>query len=66
MYQYKAVLISNKQIITEGHTLEEIEKFIVGWKRKNNDKSNEKIEIIHVFRSNKQSWESKEELIKIV
>lgn len=66
MFQYKAVLSSNKQIITQDHTIDDIEKFVIGWRRKNIDQSNEKIEIIHVFRTNKLSWKNKEELIKII
>ncbi len=66
MYQYKAVLTSNKEILTKDHTIEDIEKFVVGWRRKNPSKSNENIEIIHVFRSNKLTWRSKEELVKII
>ncbi len=66
MYQYKAVLVSDKEILVKDHTIEDIEKFIVGWRRRNSDKSNDKIEIIHIFRTNKLSWKVKEELIKIV
>ena len=66
MYQYKAILNSSKEVIKKDHTIEDIEKFIVGWRRKNADKSSEKIEIIHVFRSNKLTWKSKEELVKVV
>lgn len=66
MYQYKAVLTSDKQVLTKEHTIEDIEKFVVGWRRKNSSKSNENIEIIHVFRINKLSWKTKEELVKII
>ncbi|MGL6125155.1 MAG: MAG6790 family protein [Metamycoplasmataceae bacterium] len=66
MYQYKAVLTSSKEVLTKDHTIEDIEKFIVGWRRRNASKANENIEIIHVFRNNKLSWKSKEELVKIV
>ncbi|MGL5205471.1 MAG: MAG6790 family protein [Metamycoplasmataceae bacterium] len=66
MYQYKAVLSSNKEVLTKDHTIEDIEKFVVGWRRRNTEKANENIEIIHVYRNNKLSWRPKEELVKII
>ena len=54
MYQYKAKLKKNQQIIAEGHTLEDIEKQIVHFKREQkrglHTNMNNQIEIIHVQR----------------
>ncbi|UVD81431.1 hypothetical protein NV226_01705 [Mycoplasma iguanae] len=71
MYQYKAMLKSTKEVIAEGHSVEEIEKKIVRFKRgrkyQEHTRDNEQIEIIH-FKRNKTDGihQSKQELVKIV
>ncbi|MDJ1646726.1 MAG6790 family protein [Mycoplasma phocimorsus] len=71
MYQYKAILNSTKEVIASEHTIEEIEKRIVHFKRRQkyheHTRANEKISIYHVIRNNKEGAESsKEVLIKEV
>ncbi|MGL4183826.1 MAG: MAG6790 family protein [Metamycoplasmataceae bacterium] len=71
MYQYKAVLVSSKEVIVEGHSIQEIENgiktFKRGQKKGKHTSENEKIEIIHVFRNQKEGKTNiKEEIIKIV
>ncbi len=69
MYQYKAVLKSNRKVIAKGHTIEDVEKEIVGFRRGHkhgiHTDSNVKIEIIHVQRDQKEGI-GKDVLIKVV
>lgn len=69
MYQYKAVLKHNKKLIAEGHTVQEIEKLIVRFKREQkygiHTNANNQIAIIHVLRDKiRGKWQEK--IIKIV
>lgn len=71
MFQYKAILISTKEVVAEGHTLQDVENEIVSFRRGQkkglHTKGNEKIQIFHVQRNQKEgTWKAKEELIKIV
>ena len=65
MYQYKAILKSNRQIIAQDHSVEGVENKILNFRRKAkkglHTRENEPIEIYHVFRDGK-----KQKLIKIV
>ena len=65
MFQYRAILKSNKEVICEGHTLQDLEKKITHWKRLAkkgvHTRSNEAIEIMHVRRD-----EDKEILLKVI
>lgn len=65
MYQYKAILKSNKKIVAQDHTIEGIENKILHYRRKAkkgfHTRENEPVEIFHVFRNGK-----KQKLIKIV
>ncbi|CAM9096784.1 MAG6790 family protein [Mycoplasma marinum] len=69
MYQYKAVLKSTKEIIAQGHTLEDIEKEVVGFRRGHkhgiHTDSNVQIEIFHILRDQKEG-NGKDRLIKVV
>ncbi|MCP4337233.1 MAG: hypothetical protein GY679_05305 [Mycoplasma sp.] len=69
MYQYKAVLKSSKEVVAEGHTLNDIEKEIVrfkrGQKRSEHTNANVGIEIFHVKRDQKTGI-GKEDLIKVI
>ncbi len=69
MYQYKAVLKSTQEVIAEGHTLSDVEKDIVkfrrGQKYNEHTDSNVAIEIFHVKRDQK-TGHGKNELIKVV
>lgn len=71
MYQYKAVLRSNKKFITEGHTLADIEAGIKhyrrGQKHGEHTHGNDQIEIFHIKRN--KVWgkrNAKAVLIKVV
>ncbi|WGI36279.1 MAG6790 family protein [Mesomycoplasma lagogenitalium] len=71
MYQYKAVLKSNKKVIAQGHSLEDIEKdikhFIRQQKKGIHTESNVPIEIYHIYRDKTSGSEtSKEKLVKII
>ncbi len=65
MYQYKAILKSNRQIIAQDHSVEGVENKILNFRRKAkkglHTRENEPVEIYHVFRDGK-----KQKLIKIV
>ncbi len=69
MYQYKGVLKSTREIVAEGHTIEDIEKDVIkfrrGQKREEHTEGNVGIEIIHVKRDQK-TGHGKEVLIKII
>lgn len=70
MYQYKAVLVSSKEVITEGHTLEEIEHALIAYRRQAkkgvHPHTNDQIKIVHVRRNKLWGRKSTEEIIKIV
>lgn len=71
MYQYKAILKSTKQKIAEGHSIEDIEKQVVHFRREQkygiHTRKNEPIEIIHLHRNKTIGvGHSKEEIIKII
>ncbi|TCG11096.1 MAG6790 family protein [Mycoplasma todarodis] len=69
MYQYKAVLKSTKEIISQGHTLEDVEKDIKGFRRGHkhglHTDSNVQVEIYHVLRDQKEGH-GKDKLLKVV
>ena len=69
MYQYKAVLKRSKEIIAEGHSIEDIEKQIVHFKREQkhgfHTNMNNEIEIFHV-RRDQLHGDKKNDLIKVV
>ena len=69
MYQYKAILKQSKEMVAEGHTLDDIEKQIVSFKRKQkkgiHTNMNNQIEIIHVQRDQVHG-KGKEKIIKVV
>ena len=69
MYQYKAVLKSTKEIISKGHTIEDVEKEIIGFRRGHkyglHTDSNVQVEIYHVLRDQKEGH-GKDKLIKVV
>lgn len=54
MYQFRAVLRSTNEIISEGHTIDDVEKDIVHFKRQQkhnaHTRGNEKIVIYHMKR----------------
>lgn len=71
MYQYKAVLKSTKEVIAQGHNLDDIEKsikhFIREQKKGIHTHGNDPIEIFHIERNKTDgSRKSKEKLIKVV
>lgn len=71
MFQYKAILKSTKEVIAQGHSIDDIEHQILSYRRRQkkgeHTRSNENIEIFHVQRNQKEgSKKIKEELIKIV
>ncbi len=65
MYQYKAILKSNREVIAEDHTVDGIENKVLNFRRKAkkglHTRENEPVEIIHVYRNGK-----KQKLIKII
>ena len=69
MYQYKAVLLKKKEVIAQGHTVEDVEKQIIHFKREQkyglHTDMNNQIQIIHVKRDQVHGT-GKEEVIKIV
>ncbi|WKX02369.1 MAG6790 family protein [Candidatus Mycoplasma mahonii] len=69
MYQYKAMLRRNKEVIAEGHTVEGIEKQVLhykrGQKKGEHTNMNNEIEIIHIKRDQLHG-NPKETLIKVV
>ena len=69
MYQYKAMLKSNRTIIAEGHSVEDIEHAVLHFRRQQkknaHTKMNEPVEVIHV-KHNVEKNQHKEELIKII
>jgi len=69
MYQYKAVLKSTKEVIAEGHSVEDIEHAVLHYRRqqKNNSHTemNVPVEVIHV-KHNVEKNINKEELVKII
>lgn len=69
MYQYKARLKQSQEIIAEGHTLEEVEKQIIHFKREQkkgiHTNMNNQIEIIHIQRDQIKG-KGKEKLVKVV
>lgn len=71
MYQYRAILKSNQEIIAEGHTIEEVEHQVCAFRRQAkkgiHTRDNENVEIYKVLRNQKEGeHHSKEELIKII
>lgn len=71
MYQFKAILKSNREVIAEGHTIDDIEESILHFRRQSkkgiHTRSNEDIEIYKIYRNQKEGeYHSKEELVKIV
>ncbi|MGL5521760.1 MAG: MAG6790 family protein [Metamycoplasmataceae bacterium] len=71
MYQYKAILVSSREVIAEGHSVQDVENAIKtfrrGQKRGEHTSENEKIEILHIFRNQKEGKTNiKEEIIKVV
>ena len=69
MYQYIARLKASKELIAEGHTVEDIEHQIVrfkrGIKRGEHTRDNEQIEIVHVHRD-QVGGNPTEKLVKVV
>ncbi len=69
MYQYKAVLKSTKETIANGHSIDDIEKQIIHFKREQkhglHTNMNDKIEIFHVKRDQLHG-DGKDVLIKTV
>lgn len=69
MYQYKARLQSNHEVIAEGHTVEEIEAAIVSYRRAQkhgeHTRGNEPIEVIDVRRK-QLTGERDEKVLKIL
>ncbi|MCK5806870.1 MAG: hypothetical protein KAG91_00570 [Mycoplasmataceae bacterium] len=69
MYQYKAILKSSREVIAEGHNIEEIENKVKHFKREQkkglHTKANDVIEVIH-NKINHVSGKKKEELIKVL
>ena len=69
MYQYKAQLKRNKEVIAQGHSVEDIEKQIVHYKREQkkgiHTNMNNEIEIIHVLRDQVHG-DKKEKIIKVI
>ena len=69
MYQYKAILKSNKEVIAEGHNVEDIEHKVKHFKREQkkglHTKGNDVIEIIH-NKIDHISGKKKEQLIKVL
>ncbi len=69
MYQYKATLKSNKEVIAQGHSIEDIEKQILHFKREQkhglHTNMNNQIEIFHVKRDQLHG-DGKDVLIKTV
>jgi hypothetical protein len=69
MYQYKAILKSTKEIVAEGHTIEDIEKQIIHYKRQQkkgfHTHGNEPVQIFHVQR-NQETGKHKDLLLKVV
>ena len=69
MYQYKAVLKSTKEVIAEGHSVDEIEKSVLHFrrqqKRNEHTEMNVPVEVIHV-KKNVEKNSYKEELVKII
>ena len=69
MYQYKAVLKSTQEVIAEGHSVDDIEKSVLAFRRqqKKNEHTemNVPVEIIHVKKNIEQN-KNKEELVKII
>ena len=65
MYQYKGLLKSSREIVAEGHTVEDIEHEVLHFRREQkkaiHTKGNEPVEVVHVFRDGE-----KEKLIKII
>ncbi|MGL4343096.1 MAG: MAG6790 family protein [Metamycoplasmataceae bacterium] len=71
MFQYKAVLVSSKKVIATGHSVKDIENDILSFRRKQkkgeHTQQNEKIEIIHMQRNQKEgSSKAIEKIVKIV
>ncbi|CAC13348.1 unknown; predicted coding region [Mycoplasmopsis pulmonis] len=71
MYQYKAILKSTREVVAEGHTIEDVEKSVKtyrrGQKRNQHTSAHVGVEIIHVLRDKKEGADhSKEKLIKII
>lgn len=71
MYQYKAILQKSNKVIAEAHSVEDVEKLIVRFKREQkrnlHTRGNEKINIFHVTRKTAEGQnQTKETLIKVV
>ena len=69
MYQYKAILKSSREVIAEGHNVEDIEHKVKRFKREQkkglHTKGNDVIEVIH-NKIDHVSGNTKEEIIKIL
>lgn len=69
MYQYKAMLKNDKKVIAQGHSVEDIEKQIIHFKREQkkglHTHMNDQIEIFHIKRDQLHG-EGKEVLVKVV
>ncbi|NQZ66061.1 MAG: hypothetical protein HRT99_02450 [Mycoplasmatales bacterium] len=69
MHQYKGILRSTKEVIAEGHSISEIEKAVIHFRREQkreiHTNGNVPIEIYHVKRD-QVSGRHKDELIKVV
>lgn len=71
MYQYKAILRSSQEVVAHGHTIEDVEKQIVHFKRQQkkgvHTNQNNPIDIFHVERNKTSgSHKSKHILVKSI
>ena len=70
MYQYKAVLKSTKEIIAEGHSVEDIEKQVLHFKRQQkyglHTHMNDQVEVFHVMQNHVDGQKHKEKLLKLI
>lgn len=70
MYQYRAILRKNGDVIAEGHTIEAIDHAIKHFRREQkhgiHTHGNDRIEIYHTKRNKLLGFLAKEELLKVV
>lgn len=71
MYQYKAILNTTKEVIAEAHSVDDLEKDIIRFKRAQkrdeHTRSNDKINVYHVTRKTAEGKNQvKETLIKTI
>lgn len=71
MFQYKALLKGSKELIAEGHTVENVENQVLHYRRQQkkgeHTNMNNPVEIIHVQRTHLNDHrQEKEVLIKII